>query len=372
MGLDTNHLSESVLRTVTARGSAAGGFRRAHSRAPGRLGEPGRLGVARAEREDAQNSLLVGGATRSVGAGNRQVPEEPDPVRTCFERDFDRVHHSTALRSLAGKQQVFLDADGALRTRLTHSTEVSQIAGAVAQAVGANEVLATAAGLAHDVGHSPCGHDGEVVFGQFIPGFDHATYGADVVLVDLNLCAETLDAVRHHSWRLAGPATPEGEIVSWADRIAYTTSDFQDAVRSGIVTPAQLPASVTDAIGGQPEQQIRAFIDALVRGTLTTGAVSMDEGTARALDDFREFNYEHIYLRPEARVQAGRARALLGQLVEYFSDRPALTGVGAHATGSDAAVRGAVRHVAGLTDRTVLGLGLTLLGWQPEALPRGA
>src|SRR5690606_24072935 len=123
--------------------------------------------------------------------------------------------------------------------------EVDQVATAIARAVGLNTALTEAAAIAHDCGHGPAGHASEEAFGPFLAGgYDHATYGADVVLAPLNLCAETLDAVRNHSWRRPTPATPEGEVVAWADRIAYVAHDWDDAVRAGIVTVDDLPDEV--------------------------------------------------------------------------------------------------------------------------------
>ena len=102
--------------------------------------------------------------------------------------------------------------------------------------------LTEAIALAHDCGHGPAGHASEEAFSPYVPGgYDHAVYGADVTLAPLNLCAETLDGVRNHSWRRPAPSTPEGEVVAWADRIAYVCHDFEDAVRAGILTPDDLP-----------------------------------------------------------------------------------------------------------------------------------
>jgi dGTPase len=387
MTLEIPDLSTSMRDSLNAYGATVGGARRAHPEFDRALGVPGRAAISREQREAAQNSLLVSGGTRAEGAGVRAIEEEPDAVRTCFERDLDRIRHSHAFRALGGKQQVFLDADGGLRTRLTHSTEVAQIAEGIAQAVGANRELCAAASYGHDCGHTPGGHDGETAFDPFLPGgFDHAKYGADVVLVPLNLTVQTLDAVRQHSHKLAAPATPEAEIVSWADRLAYSVADAQDAIRAGIITPDQLPDIVKERVGTRISRQIGSFIEAIVESTLETGVVSMRLEEAEALDAFRAFMYEFVYLRPAARVQAERTTCLLTQLVEYYIDRPGLlrsipgTGDGqVHNPGPDVprsgsaeAAAAAVDHVASLTDRTVLGLGASLLGWEKSALPRGA
>src|SRR5205823_5728625 len=220
----------------------------------------------RAAREEAEHRTLAPGATRAIGAGNRARAEEPDAHRTCFERDLDRIQHSAPYRRLAGKCQVFVaPSDDHIRTRLTHAIEVAQVAVAVARPAGLNVALAAAAATAHDCGHGPAGHASEEALSPFLEGgYHHAVYGADVVLAPLNLCAETLDAVRNHSWNRPAPITPEGEVVAWADRIAYVCHDFEDAVRAGIVASGDLPAAVRDVVGERRSAQLNAFINAVL------------------------------------------------------------------------------------------------------------
>src|SRR5207249_4745114 len=150
--------------------------------------------------------------------------------------------------------------------------------------------LTEAIALAHDCGHGPAGHSSEEAFSPYVPGgYDHAVYGADVTLAPLNLCAETLDGVRNHSWRRPPPATPEGEVVSWADRIAYVCHDFEDAVRAGILEPDDLPEPVRDVVGTQPSRQIGTFLLAVLDAIEQTGHVGMTEPAASALATFRDF-----------------------------------------------------------------------------------
>lgn len=194
-----------------------GRLRLAHREGTIRLGSVGAL--LREERERLEDGLLAPGATRAAGAGTRPQVEVPDPVRTCFERDRDRILHSTAFRRLAGKTQVFVAPDDHQRTRLTHALEVAQVATAVARSARLNVTLTEAIALGHDCGHGPCGHTSEDALSPYLAGgFEHASWGADVVLADLNLCAETSDGIRNHSWFRPAPSMPEGELVSWADR----------------------------------------------------------------------------------------------------------------------------------------------------------
>jgi dGTPase len=328
----------------------------------------------RRAREEHEDALLSPGATRARGAGERAREEAADPLRTCFERDRDRILHSTAFRRLAGKTQVFVFPDDHQRTRLTHALEVAQVATAIARACGLNAALTEAIALGHDCGHGPGGHASEDALTTFIPeGYDHAVWGADVVLAPLNLCAPTLDGIRNHSWSRPAPATPEGAVVSWADRCAYSAHDLEDAVHAGIVNPSMLPSSVATRCGTTRSEQLRAFIGGVVDAVATTGQIGMVEPLADALAELRRFNYEHIYLRPASVGQSEAVIRVLRALVEHFADRPhSLPEADPRApAGSDAAVRAAVTYVGGMTDRFAFQTAVSLLGWDPANVPAG-
>ncbi len=278
---------------------------------------PGDERVAVASSRDAREAqldrLLARGATRGYGAGDRALDEEPDLYRTCFERDRDRILHSTAFRRLSGKTQVFVFPDDHMRTRLTHALEVAQVATSVARALGLNTALTEAIALGHDCGHGPGGHASEEALDPYVTGgFDHATWGADVSLRSLNLCRETLDGIRNHSWSRPAPSTPEGEVVSWADRVAYVCHDFEDAVAAGLVDPETLPELVRDRCGDTRRQQLGTFINAMIATTRTHGTIGMDTRHAEALAAFREFNYHFIYMRDAERRQARRVGGMAG------------------------------------------------------------
>jgi dGTPase len=351
--------------------------RRAHDGADAYVG--GAI-LRREEREAALDVLLAPGATRPIGAGERARAEAPDPYRLCFERDLDRIKHSRPWRRLAGKCQVFIaPEDDHLRTRLTHAVEVAQVATGIARAANLCLPLVEAIALAHDCGHGPGGHASEEAFSPYLPGtgYDHAVYGADVTLEGLNLCRETLDGVRNHSWRRPPPSTPEGEVVAWSDRIAYVCHDFEDAVRAHILEPSDLPVEVRDVVGTKRSEQVGSFVLAVLDAIDRTGHVGMTEPAASALAAFRAFNFERIYLRPAARRQAERVICLLSGLVDHFTDAPRRMPpvrngeIAAPAPGSPEAAVLAVHYVSGMTDRYALGLGVDLLGWRPDDLPRG-
>jgi dGTPase len=338
-------------------------------------GRPSLAGTLR-QREELLDALMTSGATRSEGGGHRVNEEAPDEFRTCFERDRDRILHSSAFRRLAGKTQVFIFPDDHTRTRLTHALEVAQVATGIARPLGLNVALTEAIALGHDCGHGPGGHASEEALEPFVEGgFDHATWGADVSLLSLNLCAETLDGIRNHSWSRPAPRTPEGEVVSWADRVAYVCHDFEDAVAVGIVTIDDLPALVRERCGVRRREQLGAFINAMIHTVLSTGVIGMDAYHAEALAAFRAFNYESIYLRAASRQQATSVVEMMRALVEYYSVNPVLIPDVAARDGEledpAEALHEAVAYVAGMTDRYACQSAVTLLGWDAQRLPSG-
>jgi dGTPase len=256
---------------------------------------------------------------------------------------------------------------------MTHALEVAQVAASVARALALNVALTEAIALGHDCGHGPGGHASEDALSPYVDGgFDHAVWGADVTVASLNLCTETVDGIRNHSWSRPAPTTPEGEVVSWADRIAYVCHDFEDAVAAGIVSIDMLPAVVRDRCGERRSQQLGAFIGAMVQAAATSGRIGMLSPQAEALASFRQFNYEHVYLRPASTAQARSVIALLQALVEHYADRPnLLPGVDGVDAGGQQALHAAVAYVGGMTDRFACRQGVTLLGWPVERLPRG-
>jgi dGTPase len=382
--------TERSIRWASTMSGYSGPVRLAHADSHARIGPPPDDGVKhgdrmaapfdRLAREERELTLLAPGATRSEGGGDRPRPERPDEWRTCFERDRDRILHATSFRRLAGKTQVFVFPQDHQRTRLTHALEVAQVATAIARACRLNVALTEAIALGHDCGHGPGGHASEDALDPFLPGgFDHAPWGAEVSLAPLNLCNQTVDGIANHSWSRPAPTTPEGEVVSWADRVAYVCHDWEDAVLTGIVAPHQLPLAVRQLCGERRSAQLGAFINGVVSATLRTGQVGMEEDAADALAAFRACNYERIYLRDASLRQGEAVVSVLRALVEHFADRPHLitdsgTGTPGNAdfvAGSEEAVRAAVTYVAGMTDRFAFRRAVAVLGWDPEKLPVG-
>lgn len=353
-------------------GHVAQGVVHAHLDTYAQLSSP-RL-FLRQEREAWEDSHLASGATRASGAGNRQRPEEPSTERTCFERDRDRIVHSSAFRRLAGKTQVVVYPRDHQRTRLSHALEVAQVATSIARGVGANATLADAIALGHDCGHGPGGHASEDAFDPYLPGgYDHGPWGADVVLAPLNLCSETLDGIRNHSWSRPAPSTIEGEIASWSDRIAYCAHDFEDAVAAGIIRPEDLPDEVAGICGRTRSEQLGTFIHAVMASTIRTGQISMDADSAAALAGLRQFNYERIYTRPESVAQAQAVIAVLRGLVDHYLEHPEAVPAGKATAigGEESFIKTVITYVGGMTDRYAFETASQLLGWDPARIPRG-
>lgn len=312
----------------------------------------------RLERE-AEEEQLAPAATRSAGA-RRRVPEEPDDFRTAFERDRDRILHSKAFRRLKHKTQVFINPEGDhYVTRLTHTLQVTQIARALARGLGLNEPLTEAIALGHDVGHSPFGHTGEEALGPYFEGgWHHAAQSVRVyeLLEELNLTSAVLDGIRAHTWKIEPPpSTPEGEVVRFADRIAYLTHDALDAVRAGILDPRQLPDPVRQHLGEPGRQWIDRMVHGVLDHSLSSGEVSMEPDTLEVMHHLRDFMFDNVYLSGDNDTQKRAAIRVIRELVEYHLEHPDEIPASYRDTESDLVTQ-VVDYVAGTTDRYALAL----------------
>lgn len=331
--------------------------------------------INREKREELERLQLSGSATFCVGAGNRRIPEEPDPMRTAFERDRDRILHSSAFRRLAGKTQVFIFPNDHQRTRLTHALEVAQVASAVSKSIGLNVALTEAIAYGHDCGHGPGGHASEDAFSKFLDhGYDHATWGADRTLEGLNLCTETLDGVRNHSWSRPQPMTAEGTVVSFADRIAYCAHDLEDATRAGVVSIEDIPKSVSSLAGETRARQLGFFISDMANTVYETGEIALSPTAARVLGELREFNYTYIYMRPESLAQSSAVIEVLSSLVEYYAEHPSAIpqSYGRPSTlENESLLQRSINYVSGMTDRFAFQKAVEVVGFDSKALPKG-
>ena len=309
------------------------------------------------------------------GAGNRAIEEAPDAWRTCFERDRDRILHSTAFRRLAGKTQVFIFPADHQRTRLTHALEVAQVATAIARACRLNVALTEAIALGHDCGHGPGGHASEEALSPFLAeGFDHAVWGADVTAAPLNLCAETLDGIRNHSWSRPAPATPEGEVVALADRIAYCAHDLEDAVHAEIVDSDDAAPARRRTVRPRRGRQLDAFVTDVVTTTLSVGRGRYQRADGRGARGAAAVQLR-AHLPPPSLGPSSRGASSTFSVLSSSttSTHPEALPGGADLAPDElqARSRAAVGYVSGMTDRFACAQAVKLLSWSPERLPRG-
>jgi dGTPase len=308
----------------------------------------------RQDREDAE-LLLAPAATRSAASRGRVLPEEPDPFRTAFERDRDRILHSKAFRRLKHKTQVFLNPTGDhYVTRLTHALQVTQVARALATALGLNESLTEAIALGHDVGHTPFGHTGEEALAPyFAGGWHHAAQGVRIfeVLEDRNLTWEVRDGIRAHTWAIdPPPATPEARCVRFADRIAYLSHDALDAIRAGVLTPADFPASSRLHLGEPGREWIGRLIGAVVEHSHATGELGMEPDTAAVMGELRLFMFARVYRAGENARRKEGAIAVIRALVDHHLAHPGEIPPSYRDNDADLTTQVA-DYIAGMTDR---------------------
>ena len=283
--------------------------------------------MTREQREEREDTLLAPLATRAAASRGREVEEELDPHRTCFERDRDRILHSKAFRRLKHKTQVFINPEGDhFVTRLTHTLQVTQVGRSLALVLGLNEALTEAICLAHEVGHAPFGHTGEVALSPYVEGdWLHAEQSVRVlqVLEPLNLTWEVIDGVRAHTWKIEpGPATPEGMLLRFADRIAYLAHDFEDAVRAGVVSLSDLPPESRRIFGPPGSRWIKRMVHAVIEESYRRGKVAMEPGVLAAMHHLRDFMFERVYLRPEAQRQNEKVVRMLRNLMDFYLENP--------------------------------------------------
>lgn len=312
----------------------------------------------RSERERGEAADLAPAAARSVGAGDRVRPEEPDPYRTAFARDRDRILHSLAFRRLKHKTQVFLNPSGDhFTTRLTHVLQVTQVARALASGLGLNETLAEAIALGHDVGHTPFGHTGEdALEPYFADGWHHAAQGVRIfdVLEDCNLTAQVRDGIRAHTWKIQPPpATQEGYCVRYADRIAYLSHDALDALRAGLIATSDFPSSTRAHFGEPGTEWIGRMVEAVIEHSAEAGHVALEPDALEAMHELRRFMFAAIYQSGENERRREGAIAVIRHLMDHYLAHPDLLPASYRDNDADLVTQ-AADYVSGMTDRYAL------------------
>ena len=292
----------------------------------------------RAREEEWLSPLAV----RSYETKGRAEPEEECSVRTPFQRDRDRIVHSKPFRRLKGKTQVFIDPVGDhYRTRMTHTLETTAISRVVTRALRLNEDLVEAIGLGHDMGHTPFGHAGEEALDEalherFGRHFRHNEQSLRIART-LNLTREVCDGILAHTGDQL-PETLEGKIVRIVDRVAYINHDIDDAIRFGILTPADLPAAEIELLGPTGAQRIDRLVHDLVETSAEAGDIVQGREVGEAMLTLRSFMFERVYLGPQVEGEHLRARDVVRSIFEHLVER-----------GDD--VDEAIDFLAGMTDR---------------------
>ncbi len=335
--------------------------------------------------EEQERRILHPRAALSARSRGRVRPEEEDGLRTCFQRDRDRVLHCKSFRRLQGKTQVFLAPVGDhYRNRLTHTLEVAQVARSIARALRLNEMLAEAVCMAHDLGHPPFGHAGERLLDLVVEGgFHHARQSLRVVERlerdgrGLNLTEEVRDGILRHSKGRgsvlmegsgAKALTLEAEVVRLADVIAYVNHDLDDAIRAGLLAETDVPPEIRRVLGARHSQRLATLVGDVVRASDLDGGghLAMSDEVHAALLALRELLYARVYESPIVNDELRKAERILRDLHEWLAaDGERLrTRFGVSPLEGEPAWRAAADFLSGMTDRVALET------WRSIVVPR--
>ena len=283
----------------------------------------------REQQEARENTLLSPRACRAAQSRGRRREEPECSIRTCFQRDIDRIVYSKAFRRLKHKTQVFLQPEGDhYRTRMTHTLEVNRIARTISRALSLNEDLTEAIALGHDLGHTPFGHAGERLLNSIMPG-GFAHYQQSLRVVDrlekdgagLNLTWEVRNGILCHT-KGQQAATLEGQVVRLADQIAYINHDIEDALRGGIIYPMDIPLAVSNTLGFTHGERINALVQDVIRASQDQETILQSPEVKEAMAALREFMFDSVYTNPLAKGEEGKAQDMLRRLFEHYQQNP--------------------------------------------------
>ena len=327
--------------------------------------------------EQQEHESLSPKAAFSDASRGRPIPEAPadTDVRTCYQRDTDRIVHSKAFRRLMHKTQVFLRPEGDhYRTRMTHTLEVARIARTIARGLRLNEDLAEAIAMGHDLGHTPFGHAGEVALTQAMgKPFRHNEQSLRVVDIlekdgeGLNLTHEVRLGILGHTGEYI-PETLEGQIVRRSDQIAYVNHDIDDAMRAGILTEDDIPDSISAVLGTNHRDRINALVCDIIMTSREAGTLQMTPRVEQALAELRGFMFQRVYRNPVAKGEESKARDMLQRLYDYYVRHPeALPADFLPQLSFDGMERTVCDYIAGMTDKYAVDKYSELfipLGWR--------
>ena len=316
----------------------------------------------RERRERAEELLVCSRGVRARESAGRPRPEPECEVRTCFQRDIDRIIHCKSFRRLKHKTQVFLQPEGDhYRTRLTHTLEVARIARTISRALMLNEDLTEAIALGHDLGHTPFGHAGERALNDIFPGgFRH--YEQSLRVVDrlekdgrgLNLCRETRTGILNHT-----TGTPRGsleaDVVRLSDRIAYINHDLDDAERAGILAPGDEPAIIRERLGTRNSERINSIVNDVIETSAELDVILMSPDITDAVQVFTDFMYSEVYKNPVAKGEESKVGNILYSIWECYVNHPEKLPADYRAIADEEGIeRAATDYVSGMTDKYVM------------------
>ena len=312
------------------------------------------------EEIELRETLFNPYATQSKNSLGREKKEVLDDYRTCFSIDRDRIIHSHAFRREKDKTQVFILAkNDHIMNRLTHTLEVAQIAKSIANALNLNEILAEAIALGHDTAHTCFGHSGERALDRVSSvGYNHAeeAYRRLNVISGLNLTTEVLDGIRKHSGLSNTPRaiTLEGQIAPFADKIAYLTSDMENAISLGLIK--DIPERFKKSLGSSKSDIMRTLIRSIIDESHSNDHICMDESLFAELKAFREFNFQEIYYSQKQQEETKKAEYVVEYLYDYFMKHPEqIKDWNPH----NPIERQVVDYIAGMTDKYALDIFTT-------------
>ncbi len=316
----------------------------------------------RETQEHFEEILLSPSAAKSVDSKGRERPIPDCPMRTCYQRDRDRILHCKSFRRLKFKTQVFISPEGDhYRTRLTHTLEVTQVARTIARCLRLNEDLTEAIGLGHDLGHTPFGHTGERSLNKLMEGgFRHNEQSLRIVErlendgEGLNLTWEVRDGILNHSGEKL-PMTLEGQCVARADRIAYINHDIDDAIRAGVLKPFELPENCVRILGRTHGERINTMIADIVEQSAGRDRIMMSETVQEATDELRAFLFKNVYMDSWRDDEERKCGHLINSLFAYFCEHPErMPNEHIQTAYKEGTERGVADYIACMTDRYAL------------------
>ena len=333
--------------------------------------------TVREQLERLEHRRLNPLAAFSDQSRGRPVPEEPreGDVRTCYQRDTDRIVHIKAFRRLMHKTQVFLQPEGDhYRTRMTHTLEVARIARTITRGLNLNEHLAEAIAMGHDLGHTPFGHAGEAALTDVMgKPFRHNEQSLRVVDIlekegaGLNLTHEVRLGILGHTGEYV-PETLEGQIVRRSDQIAYVNHDIDDAIRAGILSNDDIPDSISEVLGHTHRERINTLVCDIIAVSSEEGKIVLSPDVEKALKDLRSFMFDNVYRNPVAKGEEKKAKVMLQRLYEYYVRHPDALPEDFHPQLTfDGMERTVCDYIAGMTDNYAVDKYMELFipaGWQ--------